>query len=175
MAYMQYLGEIRLLAFDYAPRDWKPCDGRLLRIADYGALFALVGTAYGGDGTSTFGLPDLRGAAAVHRGTFQQGERGGLPSVTVHWRNTPPVPHTHALQASTDAADNLPARGMVLATTEASIYTSYLDDKGAERPRVTLPATSVTSVGGAQPHENMPPYQAVTFCIATFGINPPKP
>jgi microcystin-dependent protein len=166
MADMQYVGEIRLMAFDFAPRDWAACDGQLLRVADNRSLSELLGTLYGGDGTTTFGLPDLRGAAAVHRGDYQQGSRGGEASHLLGWPEIPLPGHTHAPQGSGDAADSALAGGMVLAAATVNMYAPLDAAK-----QVTLPAATVQAVGG-QAHENMAPYQAVMFCIATRGIYP---
>ena len=164
---MQYLGEVRLMSFGFAPRgDWQPCDGRLMPIRGNEDLFKLLRTTYGGDGQTTFGLPDLRGAAAVHRGTYQQGERGGVPSVTLGWAETAGPGHNHVVQASADDADSALAADNVLAKTNVNMYAPFDATKA-----VTLPAPTVQQVGG-EPHENMAPYQAVMFCIATQGIWP---
>jgi microcystin-dependent protein len=163
----QYLGEIRLMAFDFAPRGWEACDGKLLPInAQTKALFNMVGTIYGGDGTTTFGVPDLRGAAAVHRGAYQQGQRGGVPNVLLGWPEIEAPGHTHPPQASADPADSPLAADRVLATATVNMYAPY-----DPATLVTLPAETVQSVGGV-PHENMAPYQAVMFCIATTGLQP---
>jgi len=164
---LQYLGEIRLMAFDMALKDWEPCDGRLLPINTRNRdLFNYMGTAYGGDGTTTFGVPDLRGAAAVHRGVYEQGERGGMPSVTLTWPETAGPGHTHAFQCVTCPAKVPYPNSQVLAAATANMYVAY-----DASTLVTLPAQTVQPVGG-QPHENMPPYQAVSFYISTLGRLP---
>jgi microcystin-dependent protein len=162
-----YLGEIRMMAFDFAPRYWAACDGQLLQIAQNRDLFVLFSTRYGGDGTTTFGLPDLRSAAAVHRGQFSQGAKGGEDRHLLSEAEIPTGPgHTHALQGSTDAADQSLPEGMVFAATSANAYATYDATK-----QVTLPGPTVQTVGGV-PHENMAPYQAVTFCVALSGTYP---
>lgn len=168
-----YLGEVRMMGFDFNPRYWEICDGRELSIADNKDLFGLLKTTYGGDGVSKFRVPDLRGAAAVH-GIGQQigpvpGERGGAPTHTLVWAEVP-APHNHEPQASSDPAGSPLPAGNVLATTTDKAYAAVDATK-----QVTLPAATVQPVGANQPHENMAPYLAVTFCIARVGIMPPRP
>lgn len=166
MTDVNYLGEIRLMAFDFAPRYWAACDGQLLKIADNRPLFSLLGTLYGGDGTTTFGLPDLRGAAAVHRGTYPQGAGGGEATHLLGWPEITAPGHTHTAQASGDTADTPLAAGMVLAKATVNMYAPY-----DANMLVTLPAQTVQPVGG-QPHENRAPFQTVMFCIALQGLFP---
>jgi len=156
-----YIGEIRLFAGTFAPQGWSFCDGTLLSIAANDALFALIGTTYGGDGVETFALPDLRGRAMVGIGsngfqTYTLGENGGTETVTLTVAQIPP----HGIPTS--SAEH---------TTTRPTPTSVLAGGGAYRPLADA-NTALAPVGGGQPHENMPPYLVVSFIIALFGIFP---
>src|SRR3569623_1528496 len=122
-----FLGEIRMFAGNYAPEDWHFCDGSTLQINQFDALYALLGTTYGGDGRVTFGLPDLRGRAPVHKGTgtglppVTLGQKGGSETVSLPAANLPP--HTHPLNAvNAPATTNTPGNGMMLSTAPVSAY-----------------------------------------------------
>lgn len=166
-----YVGEIRMFAGNFPPRDWELCNGQLLPIASYEVLFQLIGTTYGGDGEETFALPDLRGRVPIHQGTssadgitYQIGEMAGTESVTLN-SNQIPV-HSHVLVASTrPATESNPAANVLAQGSHADLYT----DAGTPAP---LAATTVGAVGGNQPHDNMQPTLAVNFIIATAGIFP---
>lgn len=160
-----YVGEIRMFAGNFAPAGWMFCEGQLLPISENETLFILIGTTYGGDGQSTFALPDLRGRLPVHQGNgFTLAETGGVESVTL---TVPQMPaHTHALLASANNATTANAGGNVLAQTPS--YTPYIDFS----PNVSLAASSVNSVGGSQPHNNLHPYLCIDFIISLFGIFP---
>jgi len=159
-----YVGEIRLVGFNFAPRDWSFCDGSILPISQYDVLYTLLGTTYGGDGVNTFGLPDLRGRVPVHFGAgFVQGQLAGSETVTLLSSQLPP--HNHALGVMNTAGGAVDPGNASLAVTAAATYVS---------PPVTLaPMTTVTTAaGGNQPHDNMQPFLTVSFIISLYGIFP---
>jgi microcystin-dependent protein len=160
-----YLGEIRMFAGNFAPVDWALCDGSLIPIEQNEALYMLIGTTYGGDGTNTFALPDLRGRAPLHKsGTYPIGSKGGVESVTL--TSDQLAAHSHAAMASTvDGTATTPENG-VWAT---SIYASF---STAQAPSATMNTQAVAAVGGSQPHDNMMPFVAVSYIICTAGIFP---
>lgn len=165
-----FVGEIRLFGFNFAPRGWAFCDGSLLAIAQNTALFSLLGTMYGGDGRTTFGLPDLRGRVPLGFGqgpgltARTQGESAGSETVTL----TPPQlpPHGHTVAAASTATTKNPA-GAVPAFTAGG--TSY----GAA-PDLSMSPAMIGGGGTSQPHPNMQPYLALNWCIALTGIFPPR-
>ncbi len=171
-----FIGEIRLLPYNFAPRSWMDCDGRLLSIAQYTALFALLGTTYGGNGQTTFALPDLRGRIPMHSGQGPGlsprtlGEVTGVQTVTLTANQMPA--HTHTAVASTVAASEAaPGTGVVPAAV--SNQTMYVTDlTGATA--FTLAANATTPAGGSQPHENCMPTLTLRYCIAVEGIFPPR-
>ena len=162
-----YVGEIRMFAGNFAPAGWMFCEGQLLPISENETLFQLIGTTYGGDGESTFALPDLRGRIPIHQGSgFILAETGGVEEVTLTVSQIPA--HTHPLLASTDPGLGTNPNGAVLgALSPVSIYKTNL-----AAPNVAMNASSVTPVGGSQPHDNMQPYLAINFIISLFGIFP---
>jgi microcystin-dependent protein len=166
-----FIGEIRLFAGTVAPRHWAFCQGQLLSIAQNTALFSLLGTTYGGNGQTTFALPDLRGRVPVHRGqgpglTMRQlGETGGSETVTLQLQQLPA--HRHALRASSAAADGVSAAGAVLGATSVASY-----DNASAGP--VLAAQGVAGSGGGQPHPNMAPTLALNYIIALNGIFPSR-
>ena len=167
-----YIGELMLFGGNFCPQNWLPADGRAMSIAEYEMLYALLGTTYGGDGQTTFHLPDLRGRAAVGTGTGPGlssqtlGRRGGAETVTLQQWNLPS--HSHSLPASTQPATHAtPAPGRVPATAQnGGAYASAA-------PGVNLQATS--SAGSSQPFAVRNPFVAMQWCIATWGIFPPQP
>jgi microcystin-dependent protein len=160
-----YIGEIRLFAGNFAPAGWMFCDGQILPISENDALFNLLGTTYGGDGQSTFALPDLRSRAPLHRGAnHQQAEQGGVESVTLTVQQTPT--HTHPYLAALNPASIASPQDNVLA--ESSAINMWINDT----PSAQLAAQAVTPVGGNQPHENMQPSLAISFIISLYGIYP---
>lgn len=165
-----FIGEIRLFAGNFAPTGWAFCDGQLLAIAENDALFSLLGTTYGGDGETSFGLPDLRGRLPIHAGTGPGlsprvlGSSTGVEEVTITANQLPS--HTHALQASTRPANSPNPAGHVLATSTG--IDLFID----EVPGTSLNAQAVTATGGSQSHDNLMPYLCVNFIIALFGIYP---
>jgi len=171
-----YIGEIRMFSFGTrgAPNGWQACDGSLLPISQYDALFALIGTTYGGDGQTTFGVPDLRGRVPMHQGTgpglstYVIGQRAGTETVTVLATQMPA--HTHTL-AATSAAASTGTPGNTVLPGAVSDQTAYLTDITGATPFSMSPqATSIA--GGSQPHENCMPTLTVQYCIATQGIFP---
>jgi microcystin-dependent protein len=165
-----YIGEIRMFAGNFAPEGWLFCDGALVSIDDYDTLYNLVGTTYGGDGQTTFALPDLRGRLPVHMGqgrglsNLVLGETGGLESVTLTPSQVPS--HTHALTGSTSAATST--------SPTNAVWGAWSDGQYATAPTdgARLAADALTPVGGSQPHENMPPFLVVNFIISLYGIYP---
>jgi microcystin-dependent protein len=161
-----YVGEIRMFAGNFAPAGWMFCEGQLLPISENETLFQLIGTTYGGDGQSTFALPDLRGRIPIHQGNgFILAETGGAEEITLTVNQIPA--HSHPLLATTNNASTANAQGNVLARTPS--YTPYISGMPLNSP---LSPNSVGSVGGSQPHTNFAPYLCVDFIISLFGIFP---
>lgn len=160
-----YVGEIRIFAGNFAPAGWMFCEGQLLPISEYETLFNLIGTTYGGDGQSTFGLPDLRGRIPVHQGSgFTLAETGGAEEITLTVNQIPA--HNHAfLGANAIGNDPNPANNLLAESSVVSMYQSVA-------PGAAMAALSITSVGGSQPHTNFQPYLCVNFIISLFGIFP---
>jgi microcystin-dependent protein len=157
-----FLGEIRIFSFNFAPKGWATCNGQLLAINQNQALFSLLGTNYGGNGTTTFALPNLQGSIPFHRGSsFIQGQVGGEEAHTLISTEMPI--HTHLVTASSAVADQNVTAGTVWAQAP-SAYDST--------PGPAMSAVEVPNAGGNQPHENRPPYLVLSFCIALTGIFP---
>ena len=169
-----YIGEIRMFGFGRTPNGWQACDGSLLAISEYDALFALIGTTYGGDGQTTFGVPDLRGRVPLHQGTgpglstYVLGQRAGTETVTLLPTQMPA--HTHTVVATSAAATTGTPGGTVVPGA-VSNQTMYVTDLTGATPFSLLPQ-SVSQGGGSQPHENCMPTLTVQFCMATQGIFP---
>jgi len=160
-----YVGEIRMFAGNFAPVGWMFCEGQLLPISENEVLFQLIGTTYGGDGESTFALPDLRGRLPLHQGNgLILAETGGVEEVTLTVNQMPA--HSHPMLASTNNASAANAANNVLAQTPT--HTSYI----ADNPNWPLSANSIGSTGGSQPHSNFQPYLCVDFIISLYGIFP---
>lgn len=160
-----YVGEIRMFAGNFAPAGWMLCEGQLLPISDNETLFNLIGTTYGGDGQSTFALPDLRGRIPLHQGNgFILAETGGVEEVTLTVSQIPA--HSHPLLATSSPGSSGTPQGSVLAKTTTGFL--YIN----ESPTDTMAAQSVSNVGGSQPHDNFQPYLCVDFIISLFGIFP---
>lgn len=158
-----FLAEIRILSFNFAPRGWAQCNGQLLPINQNQALFSLLGTTYGGNGQTTFALPDLRGRVAVHTGGgVNLGERAGEENHTISAPETPL--HSHVAQASSQTANAATPTGNVLAQS-GQIY-------GPPSSLVAMRNTSISSIGGSQAHANMQPFTVLNFAIALQGIFP---
>ncbi len=158
-----YVGEIRMFAGNFAPSGWMFCEGQLLPISENETLFNLIGTTYGGDGQSTFALPDLRGRLPMHQGNgFILAETGGAEEITLTVNQIPA--HSHPLiGTNTVANDSIP-----LLAAQAGTFDPY-QSAGASAP---MAAQSIASTGGSQPHSNMQPYLCVNFIISLFGIFP---
>ena len=160
-----FLSEIRIMSFGFPPKGWALCDGQLLPINQNQALFSLLGTTYGGDGRVNFGLPDLRGRAAIHMGSGHTlGERAGEQAHTLSISEIPQ--HTHVLNGTSNTAANTPANTTLLG-------------KSNPQPAYTPPANlqamnaqSIANTGGSQAHLNMQPFLTLSFCIALQGIFP---
>ena len=160
-----YVGEIRMFAGNFAPAGWFFCSGQLLPISENEILFALIGTTYGGDGESTFGLPDLRGRLPIHQGGgFVLAETGGAETITLTVNQIPA--HSHPYLGTTSTANDANASNNFAA--QALTFFPYLNVP----PAVPMAANSVTSTGGSQPHNNFQPYLCVDFIISLFGIFP---
>lgn len=159
-----YVGEIRMFGGNFAPAGWMFCDGSLLPISENETLFQLIGTTYGGDGQSTFALPDLRGRIPIHQGNgFILAETGGAEEITLTANQIPA--HSHPLLASNDIPALSNPGNNVTGQAAAKIYR-------VGSPAVNLNPASVSSIGGSQPHDNMQPFLCVSFIISLFGIFP---
>ena len=170
-----FVAEIRIFAFNFAPRGWAFCNGQLLPIAQNTALFSLLGTTYGGNGQTTFGLPNLQGQAPMHPGqgpglsNYVLGEQGGSQTVTLIGSELPA--HTHQARANTGTAGQAGPGGNVPASlagrTPPPLYQS-----GA--PNAALSPQALTVSGSGSPHNNLQPYLVLNFCIAMQGIFPSR-
>jgi microcystin-dependent protein len=174
----QYLGEVRMFGGDFAPRGWALCDGRLLSIAQNNALFSLLGTVYGGDGQTTFGLPDLRGRVPVHQGqggglsNRVMGEFGGTENVTLLLTQIPQ--HNHAAMASTNAGNQPGPASGVPATPQGTGAEFYVVPGANTVVPAAMAPTSIAADGGSLPHPNMMPSLCVSFIIALTGAFPSR-
>jgi microcystin-dependent protein len=175
-----FVAEITIFAFNFAPKGWALCQGQLLPISQNTALFSLLGTMYGGDGKSTFALPNLEDQTAVAFGQgaglsqYFQGEQVGTSTVTLTTGTTPA--HNHLWNATTDRGNTTAAQGNVTATgaagspqqpTVGKIYSS-------NAPNQTFSVNELSITGSSQPHNNMQPYLTLNFCIAMQGVFPPR-
>jgi microcystin-dependent protein len=160
-----YVGEIRIFAGNFAPAGWMFCEGQLLPISENETLFQLIGTTYGGDGQSTFALPDLRGRIPIHQGNgFILAETGGAEEITLTVNQIPA--HSHPLLATTNGGTAITPGGNVPASSFN--VTPYLNDAA----NAAMSAQAAASTGGSQPHTNFQPYLCVDFIISLFGIFP---
>jgi|SRR5581483_7749037 len=164
-----YVGEIRIFAGNFAPAGWMFCDGQLLPISENETLFNLIGTTYGGDGQSTFALPDLRGRLPLHQGTggggtYQLAEAGGAETVVLTINQIPS--HSHTALASPNNASTADASGVVAQTPT---YTPYISGVTPTTPMATA---AIASTGGSLPHNNFQPYQCLNYIISLFGVFP---
>src|SRR5215471_4216990 len=158
-----FLGEIKIISWNFPPKGWTFCNGQLLPINQNQALFSILGTTYGGDGRQTFGLPNLQGRAPVHVGNgIALGEMGGETSHTLNISELPA--HTHMPVGSSNAV-SAPAPTGNLWATKANIFAPTADNNA-------MNSACITAVGGNQPHENMSPYLVLNFIIALQGIFP---
>jgi len=167
-----FVGEIRLFAGNFAPQGWAFCDGQLLSIAQNTVLFDLIGTTYGGDGQTTYALPDLRGRVPVHQGSNEQsspyipGQSGGLETVTLTPAQMPA--HSHAMFASTAPASTVHGPSEALGSSTAMNF------YGTGTPDMAMDPNALTPVGSGLPHENMPPFVALSYIVSMFGIFPSR-
>lgn len=167
------LASVMIFAGNFAPRNWAFCDGQLLPISSNSALFSLLGTIYGGDGRTTFALPDLRGRVAIGPrhgpglSSYREGQKGGVEEVTLTQMDMPS--HTHTLHAETDAADQVNPQGRMLALPAAPIYAEVIatDDR-------VMATQSIGMSGGNQSHENRQPFLAINYIIALQGVYPSR-
>jgi microcystin-dependent protein len=164
-----FIGEIRPFGFNFPPIGWALCDGSLQSIAEYEALFVVIGTTYGGDGQSTFGLPDLRGRMPVHRGnTIQIGQQAGVESVSLLTSHLPP--HSHGVMASADLAGATTPAGNVPGAKPRGGVDAY----AAATALTPLAAGGVSTAGSSQAHDNLQPSLVMNFCISLYGIFPSR-
>lgn len=160
-----YVGEIRMFAGNFPPVGWMFCEGQLLPISENETLFQLIGTTYGGDGESTFALPDLRGRIPIHQGNgFILAETGGAEEITLTVQQIPA--HSHPLLASGDVGDQINLANALTANSNGAI--PYIEDP----PSVNMNAGCIGGTGGSQPHTNFQPYLCINFIISLFGIFP---
>lgn len=171
-----FIGQVMMFAGNFAPRGWALCDGQLLAISRYSALFSILGTTYGGDGVSTFGLPDLRSRAPVHKGDGpglsprKLGEKGGTETVTLTTNQIPS--HAHNLEVVNGAGDtNTPAGNSLAGHGTAVPPVGNFSTAG---PNATARSGSISTTGGGQSHNNMQPYQVLNFVIALEGVYPSR-
>jgi microcystin-dependent protein len=168
-----FLAEIRICSFNFAPSGWAFCDGQLMVLSQNTALFSLLGTTYGGDGQSTFALPDLQGRAPMHPGQgpglslHALGERGGSETVTLLESEIPA--HSHALRATADPGTSPSPEGLMPGIPSRA--KPYLN----EVPNAAMGDSALAPAGGDQPHNNMQPYLTLNFCIALQGNYPERP
>lgn len=168
----QYLGEIRMFAGNFAPYGWALCNGQTLAISQNTALFSLIGTYYGGDGVTTFQLPNLQSRVPIHQGQglglspYNIGQIGGFENVTLSTQQMPQ--HNHGVNVlGLNAATNKAAGGYLADSTGGNVYTT-------SNPNNTLNTNAITYAGSSQPHNNIQPYLCITFIIALQGIYPSR-
>jgi microcystin-dependent protein len=160
-----YVGEIRMFAGNFAPAGWMFCEGQLLPISENEILFQLIGTTYGGDGQSTFALPDLRGRLPLHQGNgFILAETGGAEEITLTVSQIPA--HSHPLLASADLGNDVNPQNNLTSNSQGAL--PYIEDPAA----VNASQQAISLVGGSQPHTNFQPYLCIDFIISLFGIFP---
>jgi microcystin-dependent protein len=169
-----FLGQITMFGFNFAPQNWAFCDGQLMSISQNTALFSLLGTMYGGDGQTTFGLPDLRGRVPIHRGqsagtsNYSQGEKAGSEQVTLISTQMPAHTHTITPRGSTNTGgESSPANAV-------PAIDSNRDDQYDQNDNVDMKPFTSSQAGGSQPFSIVQPFQVVNFCIAIQGIFPSR-
>ena len=166
-----YLSEIRIVSFNFAPQGWAMCNGQLMPINQNQALFSLLGTTYGGNGQTTFGLPDLRNRTPIHfGGSFDLGQAGGQDAHTLTISEMPQHVHQVNAKAPADGGANVnnPVGAFFSNTSPNEIYQAGAGNP----PLLTMAPGTIANVGGSQPHENRQPYLILTFCICLIGIFP---
>ena len=166
-----FLAEVRIVGFNFAPRGWAFCDGQILPINQNQSLYSLLGTTYGGDGRTSFALPDLRGRTPIHVGRSNGGgdhllgQKSGEETHTLAANEMPQ--HDHVLQATNNTPSSDQPTGHVFSKAAGSVYGNFGSTQN-------LASASVANVGGSQAHENMQPYLAINFCIALQGLFPSR-
>ena len=160
-----YVGELRIFAGNFNPAGWMFCEGQLLPISENETLFQLIGTTYGGDGESTFALPDLRGRLPLHQGNgYILGETGGVEEVTLTINQIPS--HSHPMMGSSgNGSQSNPQNNVLASSTLVKLYSGEAAD-------TAMAANAITSAGGSLPHTNFQPYLCVNYIISLFGIFP---
>jgi microcystin-dependent protein len=170
-----YVGEIRLFAGNFAPVGWDFCDGRLIAISQNETLFNLIGTTYGGDGQSTFGLPDLRGRVPVHVGqgnglsNYVMAQRGGVENVLLATSQIPA--HTHTFSGATQGT-SVSAVNRLLSTDPGGAIAPYFKPPLSNGRPGTMNANAISAFGGGTPHDNLQPFVVINYIISLFGIFP---
>jgi microcystin-dependent protein len=176
-----FLGQIALFPYNFAPRGWALCRGQLLAISQNTALFSLLGTMYGGNGTTTFALPDLQGRVPISFGqgpglsSYVEGEQDGVENVTL--LSSENAIHSHTLFATTDVGNTASAANNQLAKSQAgSVHTGFTKGNmySTTAPNTSLFPTAIGPSGGNLPHNNIQPYQVLSYCIALQGIFPSR-
>jgi microcystin-dependent protein len=163
-----FLAEVRMVGFNFAPRGWALCDGQILPINQNQSLYSLLGTTYGGDGRTSFALPDMRGRTPIHVGNgHREGQKSGEETHTLSVNEMPQ--HKHVVSASHDNATSTSPGGRSLAGARENTYSAY-----DNTTKVAMADTFLAHVGGSQAHENMQPYSTVNFCIAIQGLFPSR-
>ncbi|HEV7927056.1 MAG TPA: tail fiber protein [Verrucomicrobiae bacterium] len=169
-----FIGEIRMFGFNFPPKGWATCNGQLLPINQYEALFAILGTTYGGDGQTNFALPNLQSRVAIHQGTgpglstYIMGQTSGIENVTLTPAQMPT--HTHLVQCNTGGGNQASPSGNIPAVESTGTSLDYSNAAG----NGTMSPTMLGTQGGSQPHTNIQPYLCVNFCIALVGIFPSR-
>lgn len=167
-----FLAEVRIVGFNFAPRGWAFCDGQILPINQNQSLYSLLGTTYGGDGRTSFALPDLRGRTPIHVGRSNGGESHTLGSKAgeeTHTLSAAEMPaHDHVMKSTNDQSDQVAPAGMLLASSAPNEFYSTASQL------VNLVSGTVSNTGGGQAHENMMPYITLNFCIALQGLFPSR-
>lgn len=167
-----FLGEIRLFSFGYAPQWWATCDGQTMNIVQNQALFALLGTTFGGNGTTTFKLPDFRGRTLLHRSAaYPEGTAGGTETVALT-STSQLLTHTHALMANSAAGGTNNPQSNVPAAVQDTAKSEYATAKAT--PAVNLAAGTLSSAGASAGHDNMQPSLTINYCIALMGVFPSR-
>jgi microcystin-dependent protein len=160
-----YVGECRLVGFNFAPVGWAICNGQTVPISENDTLFNLIGTTYGGDGQSTFNLPNLQGRSSVHQGPgYVVGQPGGTETVTLTVQQIPA--HNHILVGSSSSGNTTNFQGKVLAVAPSAIYVPNTN------PTIAMNANAVGHTGGSQPHNNLQPFLTLNWIIALYGVYP---
>jgi microcystin-dependent protein len=167
-----FMGEIKIVAFNFAPKGWAQCNGQFLPINQNQALFSILGTVFGGNGQTTFALPDYRGRSPIHVGSgFTLGEKGGQEAHTLTQSELPA--HNHFVACS-NASGSLALATKPTVPEQHNTWAISTQNPYNTVQNTAMSPTNVTNVGGSQPHQNMQPYLVLTFCIALIGIFPSR-